>query len=86
MTLAKAPLYYYIGTDGRYSYGPMAQTVYISCAIYIIAIYFRLYKKGGSIFDAISQGKCKNIYEIKECLHHISRYKETEEPGERRVY
>lgn len=29
------PLYYYIGEDGRYSYGPMAMTVYVSIFIYV---------------------------------------------------
>ena len=29
-------LYYYVGDDGRYSYGPMSMTVFISVAVYVL--------------------------------------------------
>ncbi|MDD2958507.1 MAG: EAL domain-containing protein [Lachnospiraceae bacterium] len=37
-------LNYYIGTDGRYSYGVMAMTVYCSIAVYVLLIMVQLFR------------------------------------------
>lgn len=62
-----APIEYHIGSDGRYSYGVMANTVYINCAYYILQILILLYlrrKPDSSFSNAlgyISNAKCFSI-------------------------
>ncbi len=41
-----APLDYHISSTAKYSYGPMANTVYISVAIYVSLIFIRVNRKG----------------------------------------
>ena len=47
--VAFAPLYYHIGYGEKYSYGPMANTVYISVAIYVSLIFIRINRKNSNL-------------------------------------
>ncbi len=48
-----APLYYHVGGDGSYSYGPMAVTVYLSVFVYMLCIVgYLIYSK-----DTLSRKK-----------------------------
>ncbi len=51
-------LHYYIGEDGRYSYGPMALTVYASVFIYVVAAVVCIIKRN----DKFSAKARKNLF------------------------
>lgn len=51
-------LEYHIGEDGRYSYGPMAMTVYVSVAVYLSLVIIRLMQQN----NRFTQKEKRNLF------------------------
>lgn len=57
VTVIFGRLYYHVGMDGRYSYGPMAYMIYVIMAVFMLLTIYKRFA-----IEIVSRGMRKIIY------------------------